>query len=47
VRIAVTGATGLIGQVVVDRLRAQGNEVVPIVRKAADQEPHIYWNPLH
>jgi uncharacterized protein len=46
-KIAVTGATGLIGGAVVKHLRSQGHEVVPLVRTALCEEPHIYWNPSH
>jgi uncharacterized protein (TIGR01777 family) len=44
-RVAVTGASGLIGSALVPHLRSEGHEVVRFVRgaaKAADERP---WNP--
>jgi uncharacterized protein len=44
VRIAITGARGLIGSMLVPHLRAEGHQVVPIVRgRAALNE--ITWDP--
>jgi hypothetical protein len=45
-KIAVTGSRGLIGSSLVPHLRAQGHEVVRIVRgKAAADE--VLWDPTH
>lgn len=44
-RIAVTGASGLIGQALVTRLRAQGHEVVRLVRRAATAPDEVTWDP--
>jgi uncharacterized protein (TIGR01777 family) len=44
VRIAITGASGLIGTALQERLRAEGHEVVPIVRRAGLPRT-IFWDP--
>lgn len=44
-RVAVTGATGLVGKVLVSFLRAGGHEVIPISRKAGSAPNEIMWNP--
>jgi uncharacterized protein (TIGR01777 family) len=44
VRIAITGASGLIGTALQHRLRADGHEVVPIVRTAGVPDT-IFWDP--
>ncbi len=46
-RIAVTGASGLIGSKLVVSLRAGGNRVVPLVRcRTTDQAEQIFWDPV-
>src|SRR5687768_6715956 len=42
-RVAVTGASGLIGSALVDRLRIEGHEVVRVVRSASDDG--VRWDP--
>ncbi len=45
-RIAVTGASGLIGGALVPHLRAQGHEVVRLVRRPSPTAPdEITWDP--
>lgn len=45
-RIAVSGATGLIGGALAQRLARGGHEVVPLVRRAAlPEERAIAWDP--
>jgi uncharacterized protein (TIGR01777 family) len=44
VRIAITGSRGLIGSMLVPHLRAEGHEVVPIVRGRAEPDA-IMWDP--
>lgn len=44
-RIAVTGATGLIGSALVRDLRADGHEVVRFVRRAAAAADEARWDP--
>jgi len=43
-RIALTGATGLLGTSLAPSLRSEGHEVVPIVRRRAEGN-EITWNP--
>jgi uncharacterized protein (TIGR01777 family) len=43
-RVAVTGSHGLIGSALVAQLRRQGDDVVPVVRGAA-QSDEIAWDP--
>lgn len=43
-RIAITGATGLIGSALTDSLRADGNEVIRLVRKAPTAGDRV-WDP--
>ena len=45
-RIAVSGASGLIGRGLVPTLREGGHEVVPLVRRAATAG-EIFWNPAN
>ncbi|MGW2561882.1 TIGR01777 family oxidoreductase [Streptomyces sp. NPDC001514] len=45
-RIAVTGSTGLIGTALVRSLRADGHEVVRLVRRAARAAGEVEWDPL-
>src|SRR4051794_285066 len=47
-RIAVTGSSGLIGTALVERLRADGHESVPVLRPGGGGEgsgPAIHWAP--
>jgi NAD dependent epimerase/dehydratase family enzyme len=45
-RIAVTGASGLIGEALVPHLRAQGHEVDRLVRRPATARDEITWDPV-
>lgn len=45
-RIGITGSSGLIGRALVARLRANGDAVVPFVRRAAGAG-EIRWDPVH
>ncbi|MGC5342837.1 TIGR01777 family oxidoreductase [Streptomyces sp. DT24] len=44
-RIAVTGSTGLIGAALVRSLRADGHEVVRLVRRPAGAGDEVRWDP--
>ncbi|MEU2339265.1 TIGR01777 family oxidoreductase [Streptomyces sp. NPDC006654] len=44
-RIAVAGASGLIGSALVRSLRADGHEVVRLVRRAAHGPDEVCWDP--
>ena len=44
-RIAVAGASGLIGAALVRSLDAEGHEVVRLVRRAARGEDEVCWDP--
>ena len=44
-RIAVAGASGLIGSALVRSLTADGHEVVRLVRRAARGEEEVCWDP--
>ncbi|MGQ4483690.1 TIGR01777 family oxidoreductase [Streptomyces sp. SAS_276] len=44
-RIAVTGASGLIGSALVRSLTADGHEVVRLVRRAARSAAEVCWDP--
>src|SRR5688572_11850194 len=45
-RVAVTGASGLIGQAVVRRLRAEGHTVARLVRDRGKAQPgDVAWDP--
>lgn len=44
-RIAVTGASGLIGSHLVPRLRDHGHQVVTLVRRPPEQPDEIHWDP--
>jgi uncharacterized protein (TIGR01777 family) len=46
VRIAVTGSSGLIGTALVAALRADGHQVVRLVRQTPASEDEIAWDPL-
>ncbi len=45
-KIAVTGASGLIGRPLVASLRGQGHDVVTLVRRPAQSDSEITWDPL-
>ena len=45
-RIAVTGASGLIGGALVPHLRAQGHEVVRLVRRRSGAPDEVTWDPM-
>jgi uncharacterized protein (TIGR01777 family) len=47
VRIAVTGSSGLIGSALVDRLRADGHEVLRLVRRTPRTADEHRWDPQH
>ncbi len=44
-KIAVTGASGLIGRPLVSHLRGQGHEVLRLVRRATTAPDEATWNP--
>lgn len=44
-KIAVTGASGLVGSALVPALRRNGFEVVVLVRRAPVGDDEIHWNP--
>ena len=44
-RIAITGATGMIGSALADFLSAQGHTVVRVVRGAPGHETDVVWDP--
>ena len=44
-RIAVAGASGLIGRALVRSLTADGHEVVRLVRRAARNQDEVCWDP--
>ncbi|HEX3290167.1 MAG TPA: TIGR01777 family oxidoreductase [Gaiella sp.] len=44
-KVAVTGASGLVGSALVPALRAAGHNVVRLVRRAASAEDEIEWHP--
>lgn len=44
-RIAVSGASGLIGSGLCERLAAAGHEVLKLVRRNTDEPRHIAWDP--
>jgi len=44
-RIVVTGSTGLIGSRLVPALRADGNEVIRLVRRAPRAPDEVRWDP--
>jgi uncharacterized protein (TIGR01777 family) len=44
-KIAVTGASGLIGSALVPHLRARGDEVVRLVRRTATAPDEVSWDP--
>ncbi len=44
-KVAVTGASGLIGSALVPSLRASGHEVLRLVRRPARQADEVSWDP--
>jgi uncharacterized protein (TIGR01777 family) len=44
-KIAITGASGLIGSALVPHLRSQGNEVVRLVRRPTTAPDEVTWDP--
>lgn len=45
-RIAVTGSSGLIGGALVPHLRAQGHDVLRMVRQASGAPDEVAWDPM-
>jgi uncharacterized protein len=45
-RIAVTGASGLIGGALVPHLRSQGHEVLRLVRRPSGVSDEVVWDPM-
>jgi len=45
-RIAVTGASGLIGSALVPALRDRGHEVLRLVRKPVTAPDEVRWEPV-
>jgi len=45
VKVAVTGASGLIGSALVPALRARGDEVLRLVRRPAKSSDEVQWDP--
>jgi uncharacterized protein (TIGR01777 family) len=46
VRIAITGASGLIGKALVSSFIADGAEVIQLVRKPVSNQSEIRWDPM-
>ena len=46
-RVAISGASGLVGSAVADSLRADGHHVERLVRRRGAAADEIYWDPLH
>ena len=44
-RVAVTGASGLVGTALVPALSAEGHEVLRLVRRQPREPGEIYWDP--
>jgi uncharacterized protein (TIGR01777 family) len=44
-KVAVTGASGLIGSALVPALREAGHDVVTLVRRAPDDQSEVEWRP--
>ncbi len=44
-RVAIAGASGLIGTALAEDLRADGHDVVTLVRRAATSDSQISWDP--
>ena len=45
-KVAVTGASGLIGSALVPHLRASGHDVVRLVRRATTSQDEVRWDPV-
>ena len=45
-RVAVTGASGLIGGALVTHLRAGGHDVVRMVRRSSSSPDEVLWDPM-
>jgi uncharacterized protein len=45
-KIAVTGASGLIGSALVAQLKSDGHEVQKIVRRPVRTSDEVSWNPI-
>ncbi len=45
-KIAVTGASGLIGSALCAQLKSDGHQVIKVVRRAARVTDEVSWNPL-
>ncbi len=45
-KIAITGASGLIGSALTPSLRADGHEVIRLVRRAAAAADEVSWDPV-
>ena len=45
-KIAVTGASGLIGSALCAQLKSEGHQVIKVVRRAARVADEVSWNPL-
>jgi uncharacterized protein (TIGR01777 family) len=43
--VAITGASGLIGTALAERLRAQGHQVLRVTRSAATEPDQLRWDP--
>lgn len=46
-RIAITGASGLIGSHLTPRLREHGHEVLTLVRRPAERPGEVFWDPAN
>lgn len=46
-KIAITGASGLIGSALVPALRADGHDVLRLVRRAPGAADEVRWDPAH
>ena len=44
-KVAVTGASGLIGTALVTTLRADGYDVIRLVRRASRAPDEVRWDP--
>jgi len=44
-KVAVTGSSGLIGNALVASLRADGHEVVKLVRRPSRSADEVRWDP--
>lgn len=44
-RVAITGASGLIGSALAESLAADGHEVLRMVRRPADEPDEVAWHP--